>query len=391
MQEDKGSEKKENNKKSSELPVRCDFSRGCIWKYSEDDFDHHLPNDILEDVDRNLFDGNYQERINKLEQLYSVTNIERIYQETIYSLALLRTVQAVRNEETKDLLDETLVTGALQNVDLYSRRSVKLSSALRAVRLSSLLSKLLLGREKTKVWLYERLGEFLFLEGRLLAAREAFLLALREEEGQQEVRLSLVTSPATVIKAVLCRAIEDDYEAERSTSCPADSTECPSLISRTPLNSVFWPDLKRSIVHEKLEWWLAKSGPMSSQYPGLQDSIYQAGELAGVYLSRYQRPINAVEGLRAQPVWTDKQTGVKESLDRIRENWKVIRDEGLELMKDRRSWQVDPGWRGMKNSRGWWGEIPIKGVALHKSSEQARFCQNAMFTCRLEKMIVTID
>ena len=199
-----------------------------------------------------------------------------------------------------------------------------------------------------------------------------------------------MSSPATVIKAVLCRAIEEDYEGEteRSASCPASTTECPSpsLVTRTPLNSVFWSDHHRSVVHEKLEWWLAKSAPMSAQYPGLHEAIYQAGVLAGVYLSRYQRPINAVPALRAKPVWTEKETGlkIKESLDKIRENWKVIRDEGLELMKNRRAWGVDPGWRGMKNSRGWWGEIPIKGVALHKASEQAKFCQNAMFTCRSE-------
>ena len=56
--------------------------------------------------------------------------------------------------------------------------------------------------------------------------------------------------------------------------------------------------------------------------------------------------------MRAKPTWTDKETGFKASLDKIRENWKVIRDEGLELMKDRRLWGVDPGWRGMSGSRG---------------------------------------
>ena len=57
------------------------------------------------------------------------------------------------------------------------------------------------------------------------------------------------------------------------------------------------------------------------------------------------------EGLRAKPSWTDKETGFKKYLDQIRENWQVIRDEGLELMKQKRLWSVDPGWRGMENSR----------------------------------------
>ena len=47
----------------------------------------------------------------------------------------------------------------------------------------------------------------------------------------------------------------------------------------------------------------------------------------------------------------------------LRENWKLIRDEALDLMKiNRRIWAVDPGWQGMKGSRlvlyvdpGWQG------------------------------------
>ena len=103
---------------------------------------------------------------------------------------------------------------------------------------------------------------------------------------------------------------------------------------------------------------------------------------AGVYLSRYQRPINAVEGLRAKPVWTDKETGIKATLDKIRDNWQVIRDEGMELMKDKRLWSVDRGWQGMPGSRGWWGEVPIKGVALVGADQQTKYCKNALFTCR---------
>ena len=335
----------------------------------------------IQRVDGNLFSGDSQEDVQRLEGLFSVSHNARLSQEVMATLALVKTVQSVHQAEAG--VDEVLLASAVESLELITKRRLGLvtSVAVEAARLASLQAKLLLRRDLSKGRLYQLLGEFLFLSGRLLSAREAFLLALREE-GEQDLRLSLVSSPATVIKAVLCRAIEEEYEGERTASCPAQTTECPALLGRTPLNSVFWPDHHRSIVHEKLEWWLAKSDPMAALYPGLQDAIYSAGELAGVYLSRYQRPINAVPGLRAKPVWTEKETGLKESLDKIRENWRVIRDEGLELMKNRRAWGVDPGWRGMKDSRGWWGEIPIKGVALHKASEQAKFCQNAMFTCR---------
>ena len=355
-----------------------------MWKYNEEDYEDYLIHEDIEKANRNLFGGDSQEDIQRLEHLFSVSSNPRLSQEVAATLALVKTVQSVHLSETG--LEEKLLGSAVEAVEVLTRRrqGVLTALAVRAARLAALQSKLLLSRGRSKALLYQLLGEFLFLSGRLLAAREAFLLALREEgnPGSQDLRLSLLSSPATVIKAVLCRAIEEDYEAERADSCPADTTDCPALLGRTGLNSVFWPDHHRSQVHEKLEWWLAKSDPLSAHYPGLQDAIYQAGVMAGVYLSRYQRPINAVPGLRAKPVWTEKETGLKESLDKIRENWRVIRDEGLELMKNRRAWGVDPGWRGMKESRGWWGEIPIKGVALHKASEQAKFCKNAMFTCR---------
>ena len=200
-------------------------------------------------------------------------------------------------------------------------------------------------------------------------------------EGHQDLRLNILSSPSTIIKAVLCSAIE--YEYLQTGSCDTEERHNSDLpiIVETKLNKIFWSDVTRSIVHEKLEWWLAKSKPMSSHFKHLQEGIYRAGEAAGVYLSRYQRPINAVESLRAKPTWSDKETGFKKYLDKIRENWQVIRDEGVELMKDRRHWGVDPGWRGMTGSRGWWGEIPIKGVAL-QAKDQSKFCNNALFTCR---------
>ena len=174
---------------------------------------------------------------------------------------------------------------------------------------------------------------------------------MSRHEEHQDLRLNVLSEPSTVIKAILCRAVE--YEYLQTGSC--DSADCQDkslpLIKETKLNPVFWSDITRSIVHEKLEWWLAKAKPMKTHFTHLQEGIYTAGIEAGVYLSRYQRPINVIKGLRAKPSWTDKETGFKKYLDQIRENWQVIRDEGLELMKQKRLWSVDPGWRGMENSR----------------------------------------
>jgi len=83
-------------------------------------------------------------------------------------------------------------------------------------------------------------------------------------------------------------------------------------------------------------------------------------------------------------LWKSKELGtsIHKALQTIKENWKLIRDEGKELLK-KKSWSVDPGWQGMQGSRGKWSEVAIKGVALHTSSQQHRLCQQALFTCRL--------
>ena len=300
------------------------------------------------------------------------------------SIAMARTVNSV-DDGNSEKLNEGMLIKAIDNLDMVTKRRNQLahSTAVKAARLAGLQAKLLILRNQERVKLYEKLGEFLYLDGRLMAAREAFLIGLRHE-GNQDLRLSLLSTPSTVIKAVLSAAIEKEYFAT-GTCDGASESECQTdipMIIKSQLNTIFWPDNIRSVVHEKLEWWLAKSKAMFAHYKSLEDGIYEAGTRAGVYLSRYQRPINAIEGLRAKPVWTDKETGVKATLDKIRDNWQVIRDEGVELMKNKRLWGVDPGWQGMQGSRGWWGEVPIKGVALVGADQQTKYCKNALFTCR---------
>jgi len=376
------SSKEDENKESVRNgPLNCDIVRGCVWSRDEG----LLDSPELIEFENDMFGENLNEKINYLESKYGKISHGKESDEILLSLALARTIKAV---DGGDHFDDKLMMRAVENLDMVTKRRLELSSstALKAARLASLQTKLLLMRSKPREKLFEKIGEFLFLEGRLLAAREAFQIALRIE-GNQDLRLNILSNPATVIKAILSKAIEIQYLSHGS--CQSEASDCQKvnekmpIMKNTKLNSMFWTDLSRSIIHEKLEWWIAKSKPMAQHFQSLQEAIYTAGIEAGVYLSRYQRPINAIEGLRAKPVWTDRETGFKDSLDKIRENWKVIRDEGQELMKDKRIWGVDPGWRGLPSSRGWWGEVPIKGVALHKASEQAQFCKNALFTCRM--------
>ena len=186
-------------------------------------------------------------------------------------------------------LNENILKKAVEHIDMITRRrnDLDLSILAMAGRISTLQSKLLLMKNSPKEKLFEVFGEYLFLDGKLLAAREAFQLSLRYE-GNLDQRLNLVSKPSTIIKVIMSRAIEFEYFS--SGSCGSENCEPKTnlpLVTKTAINKIFWPDTVRSIVHEKLEWWLAKSSPMASKYKSLKDGIYEAGTEAGVYLSRY--------------------------------------------------------------------------------------------------------
>ena len=103
---------------------------------------------------------------------------------------MARTIKSV---DGGDNFDDRLMMRAVENLDMLTKRrsDVSSSTALKAARLASLQTKLLLLKSKPRERLFEKIGEFLFLEGRLLGAREAFLIALRVE-GNQDLRLNIL-------------------------------------------------------------------------------------------------------------------------------------------------------------------------------------------------------
>jgi len=365
--------------REDDQPPSCDVVSGCSWYGTEDTKDK-----VILELEQKMF-SRTEDVINQLEDLYYGEKV-REPDEALVALALAQTVHAALGGENGNSLCENTLAKAVRHLEqLNSKdlRQVKAAVYKKASTLANLQTKLLLVKQGGREKMFEKIGEYFFLQGKLMFAREAFLIALRFE-GNQDSKLNIVSSPATIIKKVMCSAIEHEYLSTGTCSKEQDQ-DCtdPSypMGQTTKLNSIFWGDITRSTTHEKLEWWLAKGNRMS--FSNLEEGIYSAGVAAGVYLSRYQRPINAVPGLRAKPVWEVKETGLKKALDKIRENWKVIRDEGLELMKQRKRWRVDPGWVGLPDSRGWWGEVAVKGVALHSAAEQSNLCKNALFTCRM--------
>ncbi|XP_072007937.1 aspartyl/asparaginyl beta-hydroxylase isoform X2 [Engystomops pustulosus] len=61
---------------------------------------------------------------------------------------------------------------------------------------------------------------------------------------------------------------------------------------------------------------------------------YEAGHKKGHFASVWQRSLYNVDGLKAQPWWTAKETGYTDLVKALEANWKMIRDEGLAVMDE---------------------------------------------------------
>ncbi|XP_044538569.1 aspartyl/asparaginyl beta-hydroxylase-like [Gracilinanus agilis] len=59
---------------------------------------------------------------------------------------------------------------------------------------------------------------------------------------------------------------------------------------------------------------------------------YELGHKRGHFASVWQRSLYNVNGLKAQPWWTAKETGYTELVKTLEKNWKLIRDEGLAVL-----------------------------------------------------------
>jgi aspartate beta-hydroxylase len=64
------------------------------------------------------------------------------------------------------------------------------------------------------------------------------------------------------------------------------------------------------------------------------DIVFQDGAELGLFPSFWQRSLFNVDGLKAQPLWTLAETGIEDHLATFVDNWQVIRDEALEVLKD---------------------------------------------------------
>ena len=92
--------------------------------------------------------------------------------------------------------------------------------------------------------------------------------------------------------------------------------------------------------------------------------MYQVGKEVGFFLSRWQRPIDAVKGLRAKKLWSLDQLEKKLQLvvRRLQENWMKVKGEG-EALRSRVMWLDEVGLV----DNGSWNQLHFMGPAMGTS------------------------
>ena len=223
---------------------------------------------VIVELEQKMFTRT-EEAIEQLENIYYGDKVKDPNEASVV-LALARTILAAlggENGEKDHLCEKTLAKAVrhLEQINSRDSRQVRPGIYKKASALANLQTKLMMTKQAGREKLFEKIGEYFFLQGKLMFAREAFMIALRFE-GNQDSKLNIVSSPSTIIKKVMSRAIEHEYLSTGvcSKDVEDDCTD-PSypMMQQTQLNSIFWGDITRSTTHEKLEWWLAKAKTMS--------------------------------------------------------------------------------------------------------------------------------
>ncbi|XP_037829267.1 aspartyl/asparaginyl beta-hydroxylase [Kryptolebias marmoratus] len=104
---------------------------------------------------------------------------------------------------------------------------------------------------------------------------------------------------------------------------------------------------------------------------------YEVGHKRGHFASVWQRSLYNVDGLKAQPWWTPKETGYSDLVKMLERNWKTIRDEALAVM-DRDSGRFVPEEENLRE-KGDWGQYTL----WQQGRKVGTACQGVPKTCAL--------
>ena len=103
------------------------------------------------------------------------------------------------------------------------------------------------------------------------------------------------------------------------------------------------------------------------------DVMFEVCSEMGLYPSKYQRANMQVEGLTAEPVWQIERTGQAEHLEKIQENWKIIRKELKNLTQEIEDWE----WHENREleSKGLWGQFFYLGNGKTSLDVEGNHCK----------------
>lgn len=113
------------------------------------------------------------------------------------------------------------------------------------------------------------------------------------------------------------------------------------------------------------------------------DNVYKEAAEAGAILSFWQRSLYNVEGLKGKPVWTLAESGIGNELNMIRQNWKKISEEALEILN--RKLYHSEGEN--LSDTGRWAQYEL----YRQGRKIERNCKNAPNTCNLIDTIPQIS
>jgi len=115
----------------------------------------------------------------------------------------------------------------------------------------------------------------------------------------------------------------------------------------------------------------------------LADQVYRNGADRGVFLSFWQRSLYNVNPLKAQPVWSLEETGIKAQLDLIASKWSQIQKEAWSIFQ--RGHYVGEG--ESLQDKGHWSQFEL----YRQGRPNKANCDQAPTTCGLIKTIPEIS
>ncbi|XP_065805259.1 aspartyl/asparaginyl beta-hydroxylase isoform X13 [Labrus bergylta] len=104
---------------------------------------------------------------------------------------------------------------------------------------------------------------------------------------------------------------------------------------------------------------------------------YELGHKRGHFASVWQRSLYNVDGLKAQPWWTPKETGYMDLVKTLERNWKTIREEALAVI-DQNTGLFIPEEENLRE-KGEWGQYTL----WQQGKKAGTSCQGVPKTCAL--------